>query len=127
MNKQVAHSDFDGLTDEIVNNLHGAFATIRTLYPALKQHGNHLIIKISSVALHKGFGSSIAYCGAKVALDAITRSPGVALGPEIRVMSVLRGGGHQFCARTPATNSPKKPPPIRRYRKSPMAMMWHAR
>lgn len=96
MTKPVAHNDLDGLTDAIiddvfVNNFRGVFASIRAFTPALKQSGNGLIINISSIAGFTGYGSSIAYCGAKAALDAMTHSLGIALGPEIRVMSVSPG------------------------------------
>ena len=94
--KPVAHGDLDGLTDEIidmvfVNNFRGVFATIRAFAPALKASGDGLIVNVSSIAAFKGFGSSIAYCGAKAALDAMTHSLAIALGPEIRVMSVSPG------------------------------------
>ena len=96
MTKPVAHADLDGLTDEIIdevfiNNFRGVFATIRAFAPALKQSGDGLIVNVSSIAAYKGFGSSIAYCGAKAALDAMTHSLGIALGPEIRIMSVSPG------------------------------------
>ncbi|PCJ89555.1 MAG: short-chain dehydrogenase [Hyphomicrobiales bacterium] len=96
MTKPVAHSDLDGLTDEIIdevfiNNFRGVFATIRAFAPALKASGDATIVNVSSIAAFKGFGSSIAYCGAKAALDAMTHSLGIALGPEIRVMSVSPG------------------------------------
>lgn len=96
MTKPVAHTDLDGLTDEIIdevfiNNFRGVFATIRAFAPALKASGEGLIVNVSSIAAYKGFGSSIAYCGAKAALDAMTHSLGIALGPEIRVMSVSPG------------------------------------
>lgn len=96
MTKPVAHADLDGLTDEIIdevfiNNFRGVFATIRAFGPALKASGDGLIVNVSSIAAFKGFGSSIAYCGAKAALDAMTHSLGIALGPEVRVMSVSPG------------------------------------
>ncbi len=92
----VAHKDLDGLTDGIIDevfasNFRGVFATIRAFTPMLKESGDGVIINVSSIAAFKGFGSSVAYCGAKAALDSMTHTLGLALGPEIRVLSVSPG------------------------------------
>ena len=92
----VAHDDLDGLTDEVIDevfasNWRGVFSTIRAFTPMLKASGNGVIINISSIAAFKGFGSSVAYCGAKAALDSMTHTLALALAPEIRVLSVSPG------------------------------------
>ncbi|MEM7693116.1 MAG: SDR family oxidoreductase [Pseudomonadota bacterium] len=92
----VAHANLDGLTDDIIDdvfasNWRGVFATIRAFAPALKATGDGVIINVSSIAAFKGFGSSIAYCGAKAALDSMTHTLALALAPEIRVLSISPG------------------------------------
>lgn len=92
----VPHKDLESLTDEIIDdvfasNWRGVFATIRAFAPMLKASGNGVIINLSSIAAFKGFGSSIAYCGAKAALDSMTHTLALALAPEIRVLSVSPG------------------------------------
>lgn len=92
----VAHKNLDGLTDEIIDevfasNWRGVFATVRSFAPMLKASGQGVIINVSSIAAFKGFGSSIAYCGAKAALDSMTHTLALALAPEVRVLSVSPG------------------------------------
>ncbi|MEM1377160.1 MAG: SDR family oxidoreductase [Pseudomonadota bacterium] len=92
----VAHGDLDSLTDEIIDevfasNWRGVFATIRAFAPMLKASGDGVIINVSSIAAFKGFGSSVAYCGAKAALDSMTHTLALALAPEIRILSVSPG------------------------------------
>lgn len=92
----VPHGDLDGLTDEIIDevfasNWRGVFATIRAFAPMLKASGDGVIINLSSIAAYKGFGSSVAYCGAKAGLDSLTHTLALALAPEIRVLSINPG------------------------------------
>lgn len=92
----VPHRNLDGLTDAIIDevfasNWRGVFATIRTFAPLLKASGDGVIINVSSIAAFKGFGSSIAYCGAKAGLDSMTHTLALALAPEVRVLSVSPG------------------------------------
>jgi 3-oxoacyl-[acyl-carrier protein] reductase len=92
----VPHKDLEGLTDDIIDdvfasNWRGVFATIRAFAPMLKASRKGVIVNLSSIAAFKGFGSSIAYCGAKAALDSMTHTLALALAPEIRVVSVSPG------------------------------------
>lgn len=92
----VPHGDLDGLTDAIIDdvfasNWRGVFATIRTFAPMLRASGEGVIVNVSSIAAFKGFGSSVAYCGAKAALDSMTHTLALALAPAIRVLSVSPG------------------------------------
>jgi 3-oxoacyl-[acyl-carrier protein] reductase len=92
----VPHPDLDGLTDEIIDavfasNWRGVFATIRAFAPLLKASGEGVVLNVSSIAAFKGFGSSIAYCGAKAGLDAMTHTLALALAPQVRVLSISPG------------------------------------
>ena len=92
----VPHGNLDDLTDEIIDgvfasNWRGVFATIRAFAPLLKASGAGVILNVSSIAAFKGFGSSVAYCGAKAGLDAMTHTLALALAPEIRVLSISPG------------------------------------
>jgi 3-oxoacyl-[acyl-carrier protein] reductase len=115
--KPVPHSDLDALDDELIDrmfavNWRGQFAVIRTFAPMLKTSGDGLIVSISSIAAQTGIGSSIAYCAVKAGIDAMTKSLGRALAPEIRVMGVapgvvdtsfVPGRGADFNAKTAST------------------------
>lgn len=92
----VPHADLDTLTDEIIDevfasNWRGVFATIRAFAPMLKASGAGVIINLSSIAAFKGFGSSVAYCGAKAGLDSMTHTLALALAPQVRVLSISPG------------------------------------
>jgi 3-oxoacyl-[acyl-carrier protein] reductase len=94
--KPVPHADLDALDDALIDrmfavNWRGQFAAIRTFAPMLKASGDGLIVSISSIAAQTGVGSSIAYCAVKAGIDAMTKSLGRALAPEIRVMGVAPG------------------------------------
>ncbi|UWU31752.1 SDR family oxidoreductase (plasmid) [Rhizobium sp. WSM1274] len=120
--EQVAHSDLDGLSDEIIdrifiNNWRGVFATIRAFAPALKASGDGLIVNVSSIAAFTGIGSNIAYCGAKAGIDIMTNSLGRALAPTVRVMAVspgavdtqfVPGRGNEFAEKVAATTPLKR-------------------
>ncbi|MEP6868033.1 MAG: SDR family oxidoreductase [Novosphingobium sp.] len=120
--RQVPHADLDGLDDELldrilVSNVRGPFATIRAFAPALKAHGDGVVVNISSISGFTGSGSSVGYCASKGALDTMTLSLARALGPEIRVMCVspgavatdfLPGRGREQLARVAETTPLKR-------------------
>jgi 3-oxoacyl-[acyl-carrier protein] reductase len=94
--KPIPHADLDALDDDFIDrmfevNWRGQFATIRTFAPMLKASGDGLIVSISSIAALNGNGSNIAYGAVKAGIDAMTKSLGRALAPEIRVMGVAPG------------------------------------
>ena len=96
ISKAVAHSDLDGLDDELIDrifrvNWRGAFASVRALAPLLMAGAGGVIINISSIAGRTGVGSNVAYCASKAAMDSMTRSLARALAPKIRVLSVSPG------------------------------------
>ncbi|MGE0416895.1 MAG: SDR family NAD(P)-dependent oxidoreductase, partial [Acetobacteraceae bacterium] len=91
--RPVPHADLEALTDDLIDtvfaaNVRGPFATVRAFAPLMKKSGDAVIVNISSVAAISGSGSSIAYGGAKAALDTMALSLARVLGPEIRVMTV---------------------------------------
>ncbi|MEO5597536.1 MAG: SDR family oxidoreductase [Novosphingobium sp.] len=120
--RQVPHADLDGLDDELldrilISNVRGPFATIRAFVPALKAHGDGVVVNISSISGFTGSGSSVGYCASKGALDTMTLSLARALGPEIRVMCVspgavatdfLPGRGREQLARVAETTPLKR-------------------
>lgn len=92
----VEHADLESMTesawDEILAvNTKGPFFVVRASVPLLKQAPNAAIVNVSSVAGISGFGSSIAYCASKGALNTMTKSLARALAPEIRVNAVCPG------------------------------------
>ncbi|TAN53057.1 MAG: SDR family oxidoreductase [Betaproteobacteria bacterium] len=92
----VPHADLDGLEDALIDeifrtNWRGAFAAVRAFRPLLAQHGDGLVVNISSVAAKLGTGSNVAYCASKAAMDCMTKSLARALAPRIRVVSVSPG------------------------------------
>ena len=94
--KFVPHDDLDGLDDATFDNImqtnvRGAFACVRAFRALLAADGGGLIVNITSIAGRTAFGSNVAYCASKAALDNITMSLARALAPEIRVVSVSPG------------------------------------
>jgi 3-oxoacyl-[acyl-carrier protein] reductase len=92
----VEHADLDGLTEQqwdaiIGVNTKGPFFVIRGAARLLKKGSSSAVVNVSSVAGISGFGSSIAYCASKGALNTMTKSLARALAPEIRVNAVCPG------------------------------------
>ncbi len=92
----IEHQDLEALTEEkwdriLAVNLKGPFFVARAATPLLKQSPHAAIVNVSSVAGVSGFGSSIAYCASKGALNTMTKSLARALAPEIRVNAVCPG------------------------------------
>ena len=115
--KPIPHADLEALNDDLIDdmfriNWRGQFATVRAFAPMLKASGDGLIVSISSIAALNGNGSNIAYGAVKAGIDAMTKSLGRALAPEIRVMGVapgvvdtgfVAGRGAEFNAKTALT------------------------
>ncbi len=96
MTRAVPHADLDALDDELIDqifrvNWRGAFAAVRAFRSLLDEGDGGTIINMSSIAGTTGFGSNIAYCASKAALDSLTRSLARALAPKIRVLSIAPG------------------------------------
>ncbi len=94
--RPIPHADLDALDDELIDeifrvNWRGAFAAVRAFRSLLEADDGGQIINMSSVAGTTGYGSNVAYCASKAALDSMTRSLARALAPKIRVLSVAPG------------------------------------
>ncbi|MBM3504982.1 MAG: SDR family oxidoreductase [Alphaproteobacteria bacterium] len=94
--KVVPHGDLDGLDDAtfdriMATNVRGAFATIRAFRRLIDDSGGGAIVNISSVAAKVAYGSNVAYCASKAALETMTMSLARALAPSIRVLAVAPG------------------------------------
>lgn len=92
----VAHSDLDGLDDELIDSIfrvhvRGSLACIRAAAPLLQKQKGAAVINITSVAAEIANGSNIAYCAAKAALNNVTKSLARALAPDIRVNALAPG------------------------------------
>ena len=96
MTQPVPHADLDALTDALFDqvmavNCRGVFAAVRAFAPLLREHGDGLVVNISSIAATTAVGSSIAYCAAKAGVDVMGSALARALAPEIRVLTVSPG------------------------------------
>lgn len=94
--KVVAHHDLDGLSSadfEAIfrTNLVGAFQMVRACEPAMRRHGDGVVVNISSLAGLDGSGSSVAYAASKAALNMMTKSLARALAPAIRINTICPG------------------------------------
>jgi len=94
--KPVPHGNLDALDDALLDrmliaNVRGPFAMIRAFAPLLRESGDGVVVNVSSIAGFTGSGSSIAYCGAKAAVDNMTIALARVLGPEIRLLCVSPG------------------------------------
>ncbi|HYW93013.1 MAG TPA: SDR family oxidoreductase [Gammaproteobacteria bacterium] len=94
--KFAAAGDLEALSAEdfqrvFAVNVVGPFQMIRAVAPAMKKAGHGAVVNISSIAGIMAFGSSVAYCASKAALNNMTLSLARALGPEIRINAVCPG------------------------------------
>ena len=92
----VRHDDLDGMTEAMWDrilavNTKGPFFVTRACRQLLAADGGGAIVNVSSVAGISGFGSSVAYCASKGALNTMTKSLARALAPTIRVNAVCPG------------------------------------
>ncbi len=95
--KPIKHVNMDQLDgDEFIRiykvNVIGAYQMIRAATPHLKASGDGAVVNISSTAVFRAAGSSIAYCASKGALNNITISLARVLAPEVRINAVCPGG-----------------------------------
>ena len=94
--KPVPHGNLEALDDALLDrmliaNVRGPFAMIRAFAPLLRESGDGVVVNVSSIAGFTGSGSSIAYCGAKAAVDNMTIALARVLGPQIRLLCVSPG------------------------------------
>lgn len=92
----IEHADLDAVGDDdweriLAVNLKGPFQCVRAARKALAEHGNGVVVNVSSVAGLRAIGSSIPYCASKAALNNLTVALARALAPNIRVNAVAPG------------------------------------
>jgi 3-oxoacyl-[acyl-carrier protein] reductase len=93
----VEHKALDQLSDDIWEstmgtNLMGPFYMTRAAVPELAKQGGGEVVMTSSVAGLTSYGSSMAYCCSKAALNSMTRNLAKALGEHnIRVNAICPG------------------------------------
>ena len=87
--KPVPHGNLEALDDALFDS-HADRQCARTIRDdprvraAAARSGEGVVVNVSSIAGFTGSGSSIAYCGAKAALDNMTIALARVLGPQIR-------------------------------------------
>lgn len=72
-------------------NVVGAYQLARACAPAMKAQGCGSIVMVSSIGAVTAIASSMAYAASKGALNVLTRSLAITLGPEIRVNAICPG------------------------------------
>lgn len=93
----VQHSELDLLSDEIWEstlgtNLMGPFYMTRAALPELRRQGGGEVVMTSSIASMTTYGSSMAYCASKAALNSMARCLAKAIGGDnIRVNAICPG------------------------------------
>jgi 3-oxoacyl-[acyl-carrier protein] reductase len=72
-------------------NVVGAYQMVRAVAPVMKQAGRGSIVNNSSIGGVTGIASSMAYAASKAALNLLTQSLSLVLGPEIRINAIAPG------------------------------------
>lgn len=90
------YENLDGLTaDDFTSiykvNVAGAYQMVRAVAPHMKKAGRGAIVNNSSIGGITGIASSMAYAASKAALNMLTQSLSLVLGPEIRINAVAPG------------------------------------
>lgn len=94
--KFAPYDDLESLTAEDFLSIYqvnvvGAYQMVRACAPAMKKQGNGAVVMVSSIGGVTGMASSMAYAASKAALNLMTKSLAVTLGPQIRVNTVCPG------------------------------------
>jgi 3-oxoacyl-[acyl-carrier protein] reductase len=87
------YENLDGLTaDDFLAiyrvNVVGAYQMVRAVAPHMKKQGRGAIVNNSSIGGVTGIASSMAYAASKAALNMMTQSLSLVLGPEIRINAI---------------------------------------
>lgn len=90
------YDNLEGLTAEdflgiYQVNVVGAYQMVRACAPAMQRQGHGSVVMVSSIGGVTGMASSMAYAASKAALNLMTKSLAVTLGPEIRVNAICPG------------------------------------
>lgn len=72
-------------------NVVGPYQMVRAVAPHMKRLGRGSIVNNSSIGGITGIASSMAYAASKAALNMMTQSLALVLGPEIRINAVAPG------------------------------------
>ncbi len=72
-------------------NVVGAYQMVRAVAPHMKKLGRGAIVNNSSIGGVTGIASSMAYAASKAALNMMTQSLSLVLGPEIRINAIAPG------------------------------------
>ena len=72
-------------------NVVGPYQMVRAVVPYMRQAGRGSIVNNSSIGGITGIASSMAYAASKAALNMMTQSLSLVLGPEIRINAVAPG------------------------------------
>lgn len=72
-------------------NVVGAYQMVRAVTPYMKKAGRGSIVNNSSIGGVTGIASSMAYAASKAALNMMTQSLSLVLGPEIRINAIAPG------------------------------------
>jgi 3-oxoacyl-[acyl-carrier protein] reductase len=91
-----AYEDLEGLSAEDFLDIYrvnvvGAYQMVRAVAPQMKKQGHGAIVNNSSIGGITGIASSVAYAASKAALNTMTQSLALVLGPEIRINAVAPG------------------------------------
>jgi 3-oxoacyl-[acyl-carrier protein] reductase len=90
------YENLDGLSAEdflaiYEVNVVGAYQMVRAVAPQMKKQGRGAIVNNSSIGGVTGIASSMAYAASKAALNMMTQSLSLVLGPEIRINAIAPG------------------------------------
>jgi 3-oxoacyl-[acyl-carrier protein] reductase len=90
------YENLDGLTaDDFLAiykvNVAGAYQMVRAVVPHMRRQGKGSIVNNSSIGGVTGIASSMAYAASKAALNMLTQSLSLVLGPEIRINAIAPG------------------------------------
>ncbi|HPF25554.1 MAG TPA: SDR family oxidoreductase [Steroidobacteraceae bacterium] len=72
-------------------NVVGAYQMVRAVAPFMRKGGRGSIVNNSSIGGITGIASSMAYAASKAALNMMTQSLSLVLGPEIRINAIAPG------------------------------------
>jgi len=90
------YENLDGLSAEdflaiYKVNVVGAYQMVRAVAPQMKKQGRGAIVNNSSIGGITGIASSMAYAASKAALNMMTQSLSLVLGPEVRINAIAPG------------------------------------
>ncbi len=90
------YENLDGLSaDDFLGiyrvNVVGAYQMVRAVAPFMRKAGRGSIVNNSSIGGVTGIASSMAYAASKAALNMMTQSLSLVLGPEIRINAIAPG------------------------------------